>query len=324
MLATGGTIASKHTEAGLAPAISSAELLEYVPEIRKHCKIFSLQMFNLDSTNMRPEYWLEIAEKIRAEYDNYDGFVITHGTDTMAYASAMLYYLIQNSPKPVVLTGSQISIDERDTDARENLLGAVIYACDEDACGVHVFFSGKVICGNRARKSRTKSFNAFSSIDFPEVAFFRGNTIHYYIKEAFKGPVKFYDKINTAVTVIKMIPGMSPGIFDYVAKNCAAVIIESFGVGGIPYYENDEFSDKIEELVGMGVKIIMTTQVAHEGSDLEVYSVGFRIKKRYELLESYDMTTEAVVAKTMWALGNSETDGDFRRLFTIKVGNDRI
>lgn len=324
LIATGGTIASKHTEAGLAPAISSAELLEYVPEIKNYCEISSCQMFNLDSTNMRPEYWLGIAKKIRAEYENYDGFVITHGTDTMAYASAMLYYLIQNSPKPVVLTGSQISIDERDTDARENLLGAVIYACDESACGVHIFFNGKVICGNRARKTRTKSLNAFSSIDFPEVAFIRGKTVHYYIREDFKGPVRFYDEINTAVAVVKMTPGMASGIFDYVAENCAAIIVESFGVGGLPYYENDEFSGKIEELVSRGVKIIMTTQVAHEGSDLEVYSVGFRIKKRYELLESYDMTTEAVVAKTMWALGAAKNDMEFRSLFTSKVGNDRI
>jgi L-asparaginase len=124
LIATGGTIASMPTETGLSPKITSEDLLSQVPEIRDICKVSAVQLFTLDSTNMRPENWLEIARYIRSQYFDYDGFVITHGTDTMAYASAMLYYLIQNSQKPIVLTGSQISISERDTDARDNLLQA--------------------------------------------------------------------------------------------------------------------------------------------------------------------------------------------------------
>ena len=117
---------------------------------------------------------------------------------------------------------------------------------------------------------------------------------------------------------------MAPGILDYVAEHAHAVIIESFGVGGVPYYDNDEFTEKIGHLLRNHVKVIFTTQVSHEGSDMELYRVGFRIKKKYELLEAYTMTTEAVVAKVEWALANSADDAEFRKLFLTPVGNDRL
>ena len=324
LIATGGTIASRPAEDGLTPEMTSEELLQCIPEVRSLCEIDTVQPFNLDSTNMRPQNWVELVKIIREKYESYDGFVITHGTDTMAYAAATLYYLIQNSPKPVVLTGSQVSIYARDTDARENLRNAITYAADEDACGIHLVFDNKVICANRAQKTRTRSFNAFSSIDYPEVAVIRGGEVRYYIRESFPGPVRFYDALDSRVCVIKLIPGMAPGILDYVAEHAHAVVIESFGVGGVPYYDNDEFTEKIGHLLRNHVKVIFTTQVSHEGSDMELYRVGFRIKKKYELLEAYTMTTEAVVAKVEWALANSADDAEFRKLFLTPVGNDRL
>ncbi len=324
LIATGGTIASVQTETGLSPKISSDDLLREVPEIREICKVSAVQLYRLDSTNMRPENWLEIARFIRAEYHNYDGFLITHGTDTMAYASAMLYYLIQNSQKPIVLTGSQISISERDTDARDNLLQAFRYAADPEACGVHIVFDGKIISGTRARKNRTKSFNAFSSIDYPEVGIIRASRVRHYIRESYTEPVRFYDAIDSSVLVVKLIPGMKADIFDYAAEHCHAVIIESFGVGGLPYYDSNEFADKIEMLIARGVRIVITTQVPHEGSDMSVYRVGLKIKQKYELPEAYDMTTEAVVAKVMWALPQAEDAKEFRRIFRTPVGSDIV
>lgn len=326
LITTGGTIASMETSCGLSPGLSSEGLLERVPEIRDICRVSALQLYRLDSTNMRPEHWLEIAGRIEAEYNNYDGFVITHGTDTMAYASAMLYYLIQNSPKPIVLTGAQIPISHRDSDARENLLDAFRYAADDQACGVRVVFDGKIIDGVRARKTHTRSFNAFSSIDFPEIGVVRGGSIRYYIKERLDGPVRFYSRIDPTVTVVKLIPGMSADIFDYAAASgrCHAVIIESFGMGGIPYYDSDEFSDRIEKLIRQNVRVVVTTQVPHEGSDMSIYQVGLRIKQKYELPEAYDMTTEAVIAKVMWALAETDNAADFRELFLRPVGHDVI
>ena len=322
LIATGGTIASRPGEEGLTPELTSEELLSCIPEVRELCGIDTVQLFNLDSTNMRPENWLAVARLIRERYEEYDGFVVTHGTDTMAYAGATLYYLIQNSPKPVVLTGSQVSIYARDTDARENLRGAIAYAADDAACGVHLVFDNKVICANRARKTRTRSFNAFSSIDYPEAAYIRDGEVRVYFKEDCPGPVRFYDALDSRVCVIKLIPGMDPGILDYVSDRYRAVIIESFGVGGVPYYDSEEFADKIGALLEKHVKVIITTQVPHEGSDMALYRVGFRVKQKYELLEAYTMTTEAVVAKGEWALAQARDDEEFRRLFRTPVGND--
>lgn len=324
LIATGGTIASKPTGEGLAPGISPAELTDCVPEIRNLCELETMQLFNLDSTNMQPSRWLELAAAIESRYAEYDGFVITHGTDTMAYAAATLSYLIQNSPKPIVLTGAQRPIYDRDSDARQNLGDAVRYAADDRAGGVTLVFDGQIITGTRARKMRTKSFNAFSSIDFPPLGVIRSGQIHVFIPHTPSGPVRFYHRLDPSVFVLKLIPGMQADIFDYLANNCHAVIIESFGVGGIPYYDSDEFSDKIALLVQRGVKVIVTTQVPHEGSDMEVYSVGLRIKKRYALLEAYDMTGESVYAKTMWALAHSDDEAGFRARFLAPVYMDIV
>ena len=179
LITTGGTIASAAGADGLVPTVSGERLLEHIPEVGTVCDISVTALFNLDSTNMRPEYWLKLAMKIREEYHNYDGFVVTHGTDTMAYAAGMLHFLIQNSQKPIVLTGAQTPIENRDTDARENLRDAFIYASDKDACGIHVVFGGKVISAARARKNRTRSANAFSSVDYPEIGFVRAGEMRY-------------------------------------------------------------------------------------------------------------------------------------------------
>lgn len=324
LITTGGTIASAENGNGLTPAIASERLLSHVPEIADMCRVSTVQLYSLDSTNMKPEYWLNIARHIRKVYDEYDGFVITHGTDTMAYASSMLHYLIQNSPKPIVLTGAQIPIESRDTDARENLADAFLFAVNDDACGINVVFGDKIIAATRARKTRTKSFNAFSSIDYPEIGFIRSGAVRFYIREKLTGPVRFYNEIDPSVIVIKLIPGMSADIFDFIADRYHAVIIESFGVGGLPYYDNDEFAAKIERLIERGVRIVITTQVPHEGSDMSIYQVGLRIKQKYEIPEAYDMTTEAVVAKVMWTLPQSTTAAEFRNIFLTPIGNDRI
>ena len=328
LIHTGGTIGMVRTLMGFSPKAGYLQtVLDKIDDLRAEgMPAYDLIELDplLDSSDMAVDDWNRIGEVIAVHYDNYDGFVILHGTDTMAYASAMLYYLIQNSPKPIVLTGAQIPIENRDTDARENLADAFAYAVDDGACGVHIVFDGKIIAATRARKTRTKSFNAFSSIDYPEIGFVRGGIVRYYIREQYTEALRFFREIDSAVAVIKLIPGMRADIFDYVADHCHAVIIESFGVGGIPYYENDEFANKIEMLSQRGVRIVITTQVPHEGSDMSVYQVGLRIKQKYELPEAYDMTTEAVVAKVMWALPQTENATAFKDLFLKTVGNDMI
>lgn len=324
MIATGGTIASRETGAGLAPQITSDALLQQVPGLSELCRVDTVQLMNLDSTNINSRHWLAMAGCVRQNYDAYDGFVLTHGTDTMAYTAAALSYLIQDNAKPVVITGSQKSIFNPDTDARENLRDAFLYASDDGACGVHIVFDHKVILGTRARKTRTKSYNAFSSIDYPETAIIRNQKLVYYLQERAAGPVRFYDAMDPGVFVLKLIPGTAAGIFSYLKQHYKALVIESFGVGGLPCYGDESFYHAVRNWIESGRVIVMTTQVPHEGSDMEVYQVGQRAKKELGLIEAYGMTSEAVVTKLMWILGQTQDSAEIRRLFEMPVQKDQI
>lgn len=324
MIATGGTIASKETGAGLTPQITSDEILQQVPGLSEICRVDAVQLMNLDSTNINSCHWLAMAECVRQNYDAYDGFVLTHGTDTMAYTAAALSYLIQNNAKPVVITGSQKSIFYLDTDARENLRDAFLYAADDGACGVHVVFDHKVILGTRARKMRTKSYNAFSSIDYPETAIIRNQKLVYYLQERVEGTVQFYDTLDPGVFVLKLIPGMDADIFSYLKAHYKALVIESFGVGGLPCYGDESFFNAVRDWIASGRVIVMTTQVPHEGSDMEVYQVGHRAKRELGVIEAYGMTSEAVVTKLMWILGRTQDGDEIRRLFEAPVQKDQI
>lgn len=152
LLGTGGTIACKRTSHGLMPLLSSEEILSFVPDSRTFCSIDSIQVLNIDSTNIQPSHWLTIEKAIEEHYKDYDGFVITHGTDTMAYTAAALSYLIRNSAKPIVITGAQKPIDMENTDARTNLADSLRFASHPNAHGVNIVFDGKVIAGTRGKK----------------------------------------------------------------------------------------------------------------------------------------------------------------------------
>jgi len=325
LIATGGTIASRPTDTGLAPMITSEEILEFVPEVAEICRVSAIQIANIDSTNMKSAHWLLMVRTIRDAYDQYDGFVISHGTDTMAYTAAALSYLIQHAGKPIVLTGSQKSIFLRDTDARTNLINAFRYAADDRAHGVRLVFDGMVIDGTRARKMRTKSFNAFSSMDYPELGVIREGQYLQYIPEPLPTqPPVFTTELDDRVFVLKLIPGMDASVFAWLREHYDALVIESFGVGGVPCEGDEGFISAIEDWVASGKVIVMTTQVPHEGSDMEVYQVGYQVKNRFGILEAYDMTLEAIVTKLMWILGQTRDPDRVRALFYQPVQHDQI
>ena len=322
MIGTGGTIASEMTEAGLTPGLGGEDFLRYVPHLRDLCEVCCLQVCNIDSTNMTPGHWLRVAEAIRADYDSYDGFVVCHGTDTMAYTAAALSYLIQGSPKPIVLTGSQKPIHMDVTDSKTNLMDAFTVACDGRIGGVSVVFGGAVILGTRARKTYSKSFGAFSSINYPALGMVQdGRLVSYFPPAAEAGP-RFYDRLDERVSLLKLIPGTSPRQLSFLLEESRAVIIESYGVGGVPAGDQGEFYDLIRKAVRAGKTVAVTTQVQNEGSDLAIYSVGNRLKSDLGVLESYDMTTEAMVAKLMWALALTRESGKLKELFYTPGAND--
>lgn len=367
LIATGGTIASAEDGNGLSPALTGEELARSVPEIEGLCELDIVQPMNIDSTNMRPADWLRIAEVIREGYDAHDGFVVLHGTDTMAYTAAALSYLIQNSPKPIVLTGSQQPMGNPFTDAKINLYQSLVYAADERSSDVSIVFGGYAIAGTRARKQRTMSFNAFASVNYPVLAYLRQNKIirsgsvavaagfaegetaasmgtarvgagtrgaaagqRMYGEEALGGtalPIpRFYTAVDSRVCALKLTPGLTPHMFELLKPDYDAIILETFGMGGVPELGADgaSFQEAIFNWVDSGRTIVMTTQVPEEGLDLGVYEVGRAYAEHPGILKGGDMTTEALVAKTMWALGQTRDPQELQSLFYRTVNHDRV
>ncbi len=324
LLCTGGTIASVKTENGLKPALTAEELLSYVPEVGAFCEVDVLQLCNIDSTNMTPEIWGQIVHAVNENYDRYDGFVITHGTDTMAYTSAALSYMIQNSRKPIVITGAQKPINLDGTDAKVNLRDSIVYACDSYSQNVVLVFDGNVIAGTRAKKMMARSFNAFHSVNFPVLARIQDNHIIRYIPyEPVREPVEFQEKVSDSICVMKLIPGARPEMLTYLFDNYDCIVIESFGVGGIPDRLLDKFYDEMEKWAAKGKFIVMATQVVNEGSNMEIYQVGQKVKKDFKLIEAYDMTLEATLTKLMYLMARYPHDYKHIRCgFYVPVNND--
>ncbi len=347
LIATGGTIASAEDGNGLSPALTGEELARSVPEIEGLCELDIVQPMNIDSTNMRPADWLRIAEVIRENYDAHDGFVVLHGTDTMSYTAAALSYLIQDSPKPIVLTGSQQPMGNPFTDAKINLYQSLVYAVSDRSRDVSIVFGGYAIAGTRARKQRTMSFNAFNSINYPVLAYLRqdkiicsgsvavsaglaeGDCALGGAARAAEGALdepRFYTELNSRVCALKLTPGLTPDIFRLLKPDYDAVILETFGMGGVPERGADgaSYQEAIFDWVDSGRTVVMTTQVPEEGLDLGVYEVGRAYAEHPGILKGGDMTTEALVAKTMWALGQTRDADELQRLFYRPINHDRV
>ncbi len=311
IVATGGTIASLKHDGTLKPELDVKDLIRFSGIKSDECLLEGIMVMNIDSTNMTPGRWFEIAEAIYKNYDSYDGFVVTHGTDTMAYTSAALKYIFKHLNKPIIVTGSQYPITEEYTDAIQNFSDAVHFAMEELA-GVFIVFDGNLIAGTRAIKVKTKSYDAFESVNFPNVATIKHHKITYnaYVIDQFRkkknhAACKMRTKYNDRILVLKLIPGMYPEIFDYIRQNYNGVIIESFGIGGIP---NDDrnLSYKITELVEAGVAVVLTTQCMEEGVEFGIYEVGNQLPTD-KVIFAGDFNTEALVAKTMIGMGNYDT-----------------
>ena len=324
MIGTGGTIASGPTQDGLSPELSPAQLLSYVPVISGLCRVDCISPYSIDSTNVEPRHWQILTEIIRDCYHSYDGFVISHGTDTMAYTAAALSYMIRSADKPIILTGAQKPISYDSTDSKLNLIDAFVCACSEEIAGVCIVFSGRVILGTRARKTCSKSFTAFSSINYPDLANLQDHQLMCYIPARKDGSVRFCGELNANVGLMKMFPGMDAELLRFALREKDALILECFGVGGLPGYEENAIVKAVEEFTAIGKYVVMTTQVQNEGSDLSVYQVGHSLKKNPNILEAYDMTSEAAFAKMMWILGQTSEPEEVNRLFYTPVAHDML
>jgi L-asparaginase len=288
---------------------------------------------NIDSSNMTPGHWLIISRSIVAAYTDYDGFVVTHGTDTMAYTAAALTYLLQGLNKAVILTGSQYSMADSKTDAIQNLHDSLLLA-GEDIAGVFIVFDGKVINGSRAVKTKTHSYDAFESVNYPLVAEIKHNRIQYTeaIRPVFaRTEESCHDcphlplpvsTLEESLLVLKLFPGLHPKIFDYIRDNFKGVIIESYGTGGIST-ETMDLAAKVVELTEAGLVVAITTQCLKEGVDLHVYEVGRRLPLD-KIIYARDMTTDALVPKLMWAMARSQEFTEIKKLVETPVRGDLL
>lgn len=303
VIGTGGTISCAETENGLAPALSASDLLK---DLDVPAEVHSQQLFNLDSTNMTPRHWERLARCIRERCGEFDGFVITHGTDTMAYAAASLSCLIQNSRKPIVFTGSMKPMTAENSDAPGNLRDAVMFAADERAFGVSVVFGGCIYDGRDVSKMDSDSLEPFFTVNDEERegCWIDGRLV---FNRRFCGETRFYEHLSDDVFLVKLIPGQ--GL--YVPENTKALILESYGTGGVPDY----LSEDVAALADRGVYVIIATQCAYGGTDTGRYAVG---RSEIPLLETGRMTTEYAVARARWALAYSHGFQEFKKLFYVE------
>ncbi len=286
VIATGGTIASKEGELGLTPAMSGEELVSDIPGIRNVCTLDVIQLMNIDSTNMRPCQWLKIRDAIMEHYNCYDGFVILHGTDTMAYTAAALSYLIQNSKKPIILTGSQKPMGNPYTDAKINLYQSILYAADAKSCNVCIVFNGKVVSGTRGRKQRTRSFDAFESMNFPELAIIRDNRIIRYYTEALPAPEDLitYDRLNDRVFVLKLTPEVKSEIFSLLFDHFST---SNKSKSPFRYARNNIFKPSISSFIFAPLSVLRTINRSFSvstNSDFDSISL-FSVQSRIHTLE---------------------------------------
>ncbi|TYC49008.1 asparaginase [Weissella muntiaci] len=321
VLTTGGTIASIQTERGLAPNMADEVLISYF-ERRPGVNLSIESVMSKDSTNMQPEDWVAVAEQIMAYHDQYDAFIVTHGTDTMAYTSAALAYLLYGIDKPVVLTGSQVPLGVSETDAVRNLHDALTFASQTTLTGVFVVFNGLAMVGTRAVKTKTRSYNAFESINFPYIASISdGTMVPLYEPEKANLAIKRHISVNPNIFVLKAYPGLDTGIFDYIIeRKFEGVIIESFGNGGLPF-ERRNLIPSIEKLTQAGIPVIITTQILEEGQDIYRYEVGQRVAEAGGITAG-DMNTEAIVAKLMWILAVTNDRETILEMMQTKIAHD--
>ena len=320
LLTTGGTIACLPGGDGLAPARSEVMERE-LDQLRTYYNITVLDTMCLDSSNMRPEEWQQIATDIFRHRQGFDGVVVSHGTDTMAYTASAVTYMLPNIDVPVVFTGSQLPLADMLSDGPDNLRTAFAMAASGHP-GVFLAFDRKVMLGCRAVKVRASGFSAFASINTHYAAQVTGNGLE--INESIlpkpKGEPKLLDWLSQDVFLLKLTPGLKPAIFDMLAAmGYKGIVIEAFGLGGFNVLGKGLRS--IRRAIEDGVSVVVTTQCLFDSADLGVYQVGNQLLD-LGVIQARDMTTEAAMTKLMWALGQKMSQEEIADLFRRNLAGE--
>ncbi|SKB83830.1 L-asparaginase [Lachnospiraceae bacterium] len=319
---TGGTLSSVMKENGLAPGLSTHDMQKELHIVSGETVLEIEDFCALDSANIFPEDWSALALHISELRNDYDGIVVIHGTDTMAYTSSMLSFMLQNINIPVVLTGSQLSITNPVADAMENCRCAIHMAAS-GMPGVFVAFNRKVMLGCRASKVRSLSFDAFESINYPYVAKISslGMSIEKAVIPERKGVFQLANNYSTKVCMLKMFPGIHRSLLESIAEQgYKGIYLEAYGIGGVPFLKHD-FISTLEKLISNGMTVLVGTQCRYEGSKMDIYETGRRTLE-VGALQAHDMTSEAALTKLMWILGMTDNAGEIRDYFSINMSGE--
>jgi len=320
---TGGTIGMRPTQEGYAPEAGYlTKLMHNMPELHHPAMPqFEVHEYDplLDSANMRPTDWVRLAQHIAAHYDVYDGFVILHGTDTMAYTASALSFLLRNLGKTVIITGAQIPIAEVRSDARDQLITALQLAGNFEIPEVCISFNGRLLRGNRAVKVDATGLNAFDSPNYPPLAEI-GVDINIFWERTLPlptQPLHVYDLSPQAVGAMRLFPGISAEVVqNFLRHPLRGFVLETYGVGNAP--QDPEFLAVLREATERGVVIVNCTQCLHGTVHMEKYATGDSLHKA-GVVSGYDMTPMAALTKLFFLLSQGLEVAEVRRQITLNL-----
>ncbi len=320
---TGGTIGMRQTEEGYAPRSGSLQaLMDERPAFQAdEVPSFDIYEFDplLDSSNMTPDDWLRIAEVVRSHYEAYDGFLVVHGTDTMAFTASALSFMLYPLDKPVILTGAQLPLAETRTDAQGNLLTSLLLLGEyfDRLSGVHLFFDERLYRGNRATKVNAEAFGAFDSPGFPPVGTAGIDLdIDWELVPKKEDPARSPDVTElgaATVATFRLFPGLEASYLENVLDPpVQGVVLECFGAGNAPH-KNDRFLAALRQATERGVVIVAVTQPLRGTADLDLYATGQALREA-GVVSGYDMTTEAALAKLYYLFEQGHSPDEVRTL----------
>lgn len=325
LIYTGGTIGMiKDFATGALKAFNFDQLLERIPELNLlDCSIDTYSFDDpIDSSDMNPEHWVTIAEVVEKNYDDFDGFVILHGSDTMSYTASALSFMLKNLNRPVILTGSQLPIGDLRTDAKENLITAIQIASLQDngmpkIKEVGLYFEYKLYRGNRTTKISAEHFNAFTS---PNLSHLAESGVHLKVNEHLlddfysTNELNVQKELDTNVFILKIFPGITQKVLEGILNipNLKGIVIETFGSGNAP--TEFWFINTLQNAIQKGIKIVNVTQCWGGSVDMGKYETGTALK-HIGVISGHDITTEAAITKMMLLLSRDLTIEEFSKEF---------